>query len=1213
MKNFDWLITSPRRTAMRTLCWGAALWLCMMVGCGAPPNPDPQQDEAMKRAVEEKVTPQQAADFFTYRSKQHVPDFFKGMDAISRQTDANGVPDPLLDTVTDRPETRVVEVDLSDSVTGNHSEVIGRNTWMAWCGGNEFFWDYLANDSLGFIDFVKLVDSRKRNQRFDEAGMINEPGMTQATSPPKEGEFGLWLDRPDNIRHRQWRDAYLKQTFEQIAKGTHVSQIGLNKRDPYGEFNGPPLYRGDPRDKPAEQRYRYPSQYLPDELREELHEQSDEDPYDNEYDRTIPPPDMYGISSGIIGLRLFPNPYFDAEARKKWNSKRYFDDKTYWTNPKLIRPFRVGMSCAFCHASFHPLRPPADHRNPEWTNLSGSIGAQYISMRATVGNLLEPDQFVYHVLESQPRGTIDTSLIASDNVNNPNTMNAVFGLPQRVILSLHNPKETLSQGSMVLPSLWDDLDPTTKGPLGDGVTDPVPEYWQDVATDLGVIDQVAQSNDNPRSVPRILLDGSDGIGTWGALARVYLNIGSYGEQWNELHQVAIGFKKQKPFRMRDCESSSVYWKATTRRVPGLRDYFLRVTPPMPLLSTDAAEDRLESIDEQKLRQHAVDAKVNYASLLSKERAMKVDRRQLAKGREVFVKNCIVCHSSIQPESASFNLITHDRGKLKSKDSALVRAEKFRVQSARAVYQEKYKQLIEERQDYRSDDEQSGEFWEHDPARWLSDESYQAWAIDAVERPEFWKNNYLSTDYRVPVNLVGTNSARAMGTNSMTGHLWEDFASESYRNLPSPGSIRYFNPYKGEHGGDDIFTPRHTTPVGAPKGGGGPGYYRAPSLISIWATAPLLHNNSLGLYNNDPSVDGRLKAFDDAIRKMLWKEKRRRSSSYNGATPERLQRDHGLIWRTSHESYLTLDSKRVPSIVRSELGIGKLHRVAWLKWLKIVSPTWLPSATLLLGALLTLLLGNSKSRRPIAVGILVVALLFSLLRWFVVNFPELSILSVLRSDDLWLPVTTLAIVGLVLWLPVWGDTKLRRAGVWILIAAMMFGGISVLAQVFPTLSIGDIVRNVTPGWMPLAIFGTVAVLLLLPCSPQATRYLGYATTALSLIVGVIVYFNAGELGDLRIGPIPAGTPVNLLANFNSEADRKTQIESIYRVTSGLAEIRARNLGEEDTQRVMKQKVAPALMKVNKCPDFVMDRGHYFPWFDQMTDGDKNALIELLKTF
>jgi hypothetical protein len=38
-----------------------------------------------------------------------------------------------------------------------------------------------------------------------------------------------------------------------------------------------------------------------------------------------------------------------------------------------------------------------------------------------------------------------------------------------------------------------------------------------------------------------------------------------------------------------------------------------------------------------------------------------------------------------------------------------------------------------------------------------------------------------------------------------------------------------------------------------------------------------------------------------------------------------------------------------------------------------------------------------------------------------------------------------------------------------------------------------------------------------------------------------------------------------------------------------------------------------MKASRCPDFVMDKGHYFPWFDRMTDEDKQCLIELLKTF
>jgi len=44
----------------------------------------------------------------------------------------------------------------------------------------------------------------------------------------------------------------------------------------------------------------------------------------------------------------------------------------------------------------------------------------------------------------------------------------------------------------------------------------------------------------------------------------------------------------------------------------------------------------------------------------------------------------------------------------------------------------------------------------------------------------------------------------------------------------------------------------------------------------------------------------------------------------------------------------------------------------------------------------------------------------------------------------------------------------------------------------------------------------------------------------------------------------------------------------------------------------------LLEFNKCPDFVVNRGHYFgtSYFKEepgLTDQDKHALIEFLKTF
>ena len=36
--------------------------------------------------------------------------------------------------------------------------------------------------------------------------------------------------------------------------------------------------------------------------------------------------------------------------------------------------------------------------------------------------------------------------------------------------------------------------------------------------------------------------------------------------------------------------------------------------------------------------------------------------------------------------------------------------------------------------------------------------------------------------------------------------------------------------------------------------GGRGYTRPPSLISLWSTAPFLLNNSVGTFDQDPSVE-----------------------------------------------------------------------------------------------------------------------------------------------------------------------------------------------------------------------------------------------------------------------------------------------------------------------------------------------------------------------
>jgi hypothetical protein len=247
---------------------------------------------------------------------------------------------------------------------------------------------------------------------------------------------------------------------------------------------------------------------------------------------------------------------------------------------------------------------------------------------------------------------------------------------------------------------------------------------------------------------------------------------------------------------------------------------------------------------------------------------------LKEGRRVFAQNCIDCHSSKQPDF-------------------------FEQVKATDLYDLLHKP--------------DHPFY----AR------YREWALAAVERPEFWRDNYLSTDRRVPVNLIGTNSGRALATNGIAGHMWEDFSSDTYKQLPPVGQIQTFNPYKPEMG-DAPFNDTFEAP------GGGRGYYRPASLVSAWATAPFLHNNALGIYNGDPSVKGRMEAFNDAISKLLvqarrddndrrsWEElvteaaKKRylgyqdpslqwKAPDQDGATAARMAKDHGLIWRTTEET------------------------------------------------------------------------------------------------------------------------------------------------------------------------------------------------------------------------------------------------------------------------------------------------------------------------
>ena len=94
--------------------------------------------------------------------------------------------------------------------------------------------------------------------------------------------------------------------------------------------------------------------------------------------------------------------------------------------------------------------------------------------------------------------------------------------------------------------------------------------------------------------------------------------------------------------------------------------------------------------------------------------------------------------------------------------------------------------------------------------------------------------------------------------------------------------------------------------------GGRGYTRPPSLISLWSTAPYLLNNSVGEFHVSPSVDERMKSFQNSIEQMLWPEKRDKDLILGYKIP-------GRIDRTTQQSYLRVSSGFLPDFLRGSGG------------------------------------------------------------------------------------------------------------------------------------------------------------------------------------------------------------------------------------------------------------------------------------------------------
>src|SRR5437867_6399711 len=387
--------------------------------------------------------------------------------------------------------------DMDGGIVLTPEEVRGRNMWIVWTGGNDRFWDTITVNSFGAFDLLKIVSSHP-TLKFSRDNRWNYLGLVnepcfEKATGPDPQRYGLWLDKR--------RADCSPDPFENAGKykGVAIGARGAN----------------------------------------------------------MPVASYYGWASGIVGLRLFPNPDFDEAAARKWNPERYYNDETYYLSKDLVRPYRVGMSCGFCHVGPNPVKPPADPEQPKWQNLSSNVGAQYFWVDGIFTWKYYPLNYMFQLLHTSRPGTLDTSLVSTDYINNPRSMNAVYNLGARLGIAKRWGKETLAGGGLNNAQFNDYV---KEGPLT--------EFFQ-----------------RPDTVwtPHVLKDGSDSVGALGALNRVYLNIGLFSEEWLLHFNALAGGTPISPIEITVARKNSAYWLATEAQTPNVALVLLEATRSLHLM------------------------------------------------------------------------------------------------------------------------------------------------------------------------------------------------------------------------------------------------------------------------------------------------------------------------------------------------------------------------------------------------------------------------------------------------------------------------------------------------------------------------------------------------------------------------------------------------------------------------------------------------------
>ena len=243
--------------------------------------------------------------------------------------------------------------------------------------------------------------------------------------------------------------------------------------------------------------------------------------------KTVPVGSYYGEPTGIVGLRLFPEPGLRREGAQALGRRAVLQ------RPELLldRAIWCGRTASACRAGSATSARIRSSRPPIPRTRSGRTSAP-TSARSTSGGIASStgratrtrSSFLYQALHTSRPG--HARHVARLDRQHQQPADDERGLLPR---AAHGRWRSAGARRRWPAAGWTTSSSTTSCRPGD----PLAQFFEPPSTTW---------------TPRVLKDGSDSVGALGALNRVYLNIGLFSEEWLLHFRPLIGGRPITPIR-----------------------------------------------------------------------------------------------------------------------------------------------------------------------------------------------------------------------------------------------------------------------------------------------------------------------------------------------------------------------------------------------------------------------------------------------------------------------------------------------------------------------------------------------------------------------------------------------------------------------------------------------------------------------------------------